>query len=55
LPELTLRLDPDGGYTVKQAIDVTRALANAIEMIGEPTTPGDLESLGEVTTTARCR
>lgn len=49
LPEHTLWLDPDGGYTVKQAIDVTRALADAIEMIEEPTTPGDLVSLGEVT------
>lgn len=49
LPELTLRLDADGGYTVQQALDVARALQGAIEMLEQPTSPGDPESLRQVT------
>ncbi len=41
LPDHILRLDPDGGYTVQQAVDVARALAGIIEMLEQPIPPGD--------------
>jgi L-alanine-DL-glutamate epimerase-like enolase superfamily enzyme len=49
LPNLTLRLDVEGGYTVQQALDVARALEGRLEMIEQPTPAGDLEGLHEVT------
>lgn len=49
LPDLILRLDADGGYTVEQALNVTRALGNYLEMIEQPTPPGDLSGLRQVT------
>jgi L-Ala-D/L-Glu epimerase len=49
LPELTLRLDADGGYTVQDALDVGRALAGKIEMLEQPTPKDDLEGLRQVT------
>jgi len=48
LPDHTLRLDADGGYTVRQALDVANALRNQIEMLEQPTPASDLESLGQV-------
>jgi L-alanine-DL-glutamate epimerase-like enolase superfamily enzyme len=49
LPSLKLRLDADGGYTVQQALDVARALEDALEMLEQPTPPDDLQALREVT------
>jgi L-alanine-DL-glutamate epimerase-like enolase superfamily enzyme len=48
LPNHILRLDPDGAYTVKAAIDVARALAGKIEMLEQPTPADDLEGLCRV-------
>jgi len=49
LPDHTLRLDADGGYSVKQALDVARELGKMIEMLEQPTPTADLEGLREVT------
>jgi len=49
LPHFTLRLDADQGYTVQQAIDVTRALDGKLEMLEQPTPADDLEALLQVT------
>jgi L-alanine-DL-glutamate epimerase-like enolase superfamily enzyme len=49
LPGLTLRLDADQGYTVKQALDVARALEGKLEMLEQPTPAGNLAALREVT------
>ena len=48
-PDLTLRLDADGGYTVEQALDVSRALGNYLEMLEQPTPMIDLNGLRQVT------
>lgn len=48
LPALTLRLDADGGYTVRSALDVARALQSELEMLEQPTPAEDLESLRQV-------
>jgi L-alanine-DL-glutamate epimerase-like enolase superfamily enzyme len=48
LPGLKLRLDADGGYSVEQALDVARALKDALEMLEQPTPPGDLQALRQV-------
>jgi L-alanine-DL-glutamate epimerase-like enolase superfamily enzyme len=48
LPGHTLRLDADGAYSVKAAIDVARALEGRIEMLEQPTPPEDLEGLFQV-------
>ncbi len=49
LPEHILRLDADGGYTVQEALDVTRALKGDLEMLEQPTPAADLTSLRQVT------
>ncbi|NLE43862.1 MAG: dipeptide epimerase [Chloroflexi bacterium] len=49
LPHHVLRLDADQGYTVEQALDVARALDEAIEMLEQPTSAGNLDALGQVT------
>jgi L-alanine-DL-glutamate epimerase-like enolase superfamily enzyme len=49
LPTFTLRLDADQGYTVRQALDVARALAGKLEMLEQPTPATDLDGLREVT------
>ncbi len=49
LPNLTLRLDADQGYTVEQALDVARALGSQLEMLEQPTPADDLEALKAVT------
>ncbi|MBN1976283.1 MAG: dipeptide epimerase [Anaerolineae bacterium] len=49
LPEFTLRLDADGGYSVEQALDVARALEGNLEMLEQPTPADDLEALRQVT------
>ena len=48
LPYHTLRLDADGGYSVQEALDVARALEGIIEMLEQPTAPGNLEGLAQV-------
>ena len=49
LPEHTLRLDADGGYTIQQALDVARALQAHLEMLEQPSPADDLEALRQVT------
>lgn len=49
LPSHILRLDPDGGYQVQAAIEVSRALQGIIEMLEQPTPAKDLDGLREVT------
>jgi L-alanine-DL-glutamate epimerase-like enolase superfamily enzyme len=49
LPGLKLRLDADGGYTVQEALDISRALAGKIEMLEQPTPAENLESLRQIT------
>ncbi len=53
LPDHFLRLDADGGYTVDQALDVTRAVNDIVEMLEQPTPPGDLTALGQVKSVSR--
>lgn len=49
LPELTLRLDADGGYDPQTALEVTRTLEGKLEMLEQPTPPEDLAGLAQVT------
>jgi L-alanine-DL-glutamate epimerase-like enolase superfamily enzyme len=49
LPEVTLRLDVEGGYTIQQTLDVARMLEGRLEMIEQPTPADDLAALREVT------
>lgn len=48
LPSHILRLDADGGYTIQQALDVARALKDILEMLEQPTQPGNLASMRQV-------
>jgi L-Ala-D/L-Glu epimerase / N-acetyl-D-glutamate racemase len=48
LPGLTLRLDADGGYSERQALDVAHALKDKLEMLEQPTPAEDLQALREV-------
>lgn len=48
LPDHLIRLDADGGYTVRQALDVAQALENILEMLEQPTQPDDLDALKQV-------
>jgi L-alanine-DL-glutamate epimerase-like enolase superfamily enzyme len=45
LPNLTLRLDAEQGYTIQQALDVARVLDGDLEMLEQPTptSPNDAE------------
>ncbi len=49
LPNLTVRLDAEGGYTAQQALDVARTLEHDLEMLEQPTPAADLDELCEVT------
>ncbi len=49
LPQFTLRLDADQGYTVEQALGVARALEGKLEMLEQPTPADDLDALRQVT------
>jgi L-Ala-D/L-Glu epimerase len=49
LPELPLRLDAEEGYTVREALDVARALEGKLEMLEQPVAASDLDGLAEVT------
>ncbi len=53
LPDHLLRLDADGGYSVDQALDVTRAVNDIVEMLEQPTPPGDSIALGQVKSVSR--
>jgi L-alanine-DL-glutamate epimerase-like enolase superfamily enzyme len=55
LPNHTLRLDADGGYTLPQALDVARALDGVLEMVEQPTPAGDLDALCQVKEHGRVR
>jgi L-alanine-DL-glutamate epimerase-like enolase superfamily enzyme len=48
LPDHLLRLDPDGGYSVQDAVDVARALIGVIAMFEQPIPPGDVTGLREI-------
>lgn len=52
LPNHTLRLDADGGYSVQDALDVARALAGVLETLEQPVAAADLPGLREVTAAA---
>ena len=49
IPQVTLRLDADGGYTIQETLDVARALSDHLEMLEQPTAPDDLDALKQVT------
>jgi L-alanine-DL-glutamate epimerase-like enolase superfamily enzyme len=49
LPNLTLRLDADQGYSVHAALDVARALDGQLEFLEQPTLAKDLLALRQVT------
>ena len=48
LPDLTLRLDADGGYSARDALDVARALDKVLEVLEQPTPAADLDGLKQV-------
>jgi L-Ala-D/L-Glu epimerase len=48
LPNHILRLDADGGYSINDALDVARALANMLEMLEQPVPAIDLSGLRQV-------
>ncbi len=49
LPDHVLRLDADGGYSVRDALAVAEALKGELEMLEQPTPAHDLDSLRQVT------
>ncbi len=49
LPNHTLRLDADGGYAIRDALDVARALKDCLEMIEQPVAEDDLAGLRQMT------
>ena len=49
LPNFTLRLDADQGYSVQQALGVARALEGKLEMLEQPTPAADVDGLRQVT------
>jgi L-Ala-D/L-Glu epimerase len=49
LPDLILRLDSDGGYSVQEALDVARTLSDRLDMFEQPTAAEDLDGLYQVT------
>jgi L-alanine-DL-glutamate epimerase-like enolase superfamily enzyme len=53
LPDHTLRLDADGGYSVQEALAVAHALEEELEMLEQPTSPADLPGLRHVTRLSR--
>lgn len=49
-PACTLRLDADGGYSVREALDVARVLAGRLEMLEQPIAPAEgVEALRQLT------
>lgn len=49
LPEVKLRLDADGGYSIEDALEVVRILGDKLEMLEQPTAADDLDGLFQVT------
>ncbi len=49
LPHHILRLDADGGYSARDALEVANALKDDLEMLEQPTPADDLNALREVT------
>jgi len=49
LPDIILRLDADGGYSVQDALDISHVLEDWLEMLEQPTAVGDLDGLRQVT------
>jgi L-Ala-D/L-Glu epimerase len=49
LPNHLLRLDPDGHYTTRTALDVALSVDGMIEILEQPTPAGDPGGLGKVT------
>lgn len=50
LPHLTLRLDAEQGYTIRQAIDIAKALTDHLEMLEQPVPADDgVKALQRVT------
>lgn len=50
LPNCILRLDADGGYSTREALDVARALAGRLEMLEQPISPAEgTEALRQLT------
>ncbi len=47
-PHVILRLDADGGYNVRQALEVAQALKDELEMLEQPTPADDLNALCQV-------
>lgn len=49
-PNCILRLDADGGYSIREALDVAQALAGRLEMLEQPISPAEgVEALRQVT------
>ncbi len=48
LPNHTLRLDADGGYSIEDALDVCRALDGMLEMLEQPVAKGNLAGLRQL-------
>jgi L-alanine-DL-glutamate epimerase-like enolase superfamily enzyme len=53
LPQHTLRLDADGAYSIRTALEVASALEGRLEMLEQPTPPGDLAGLRQVSQQSR--
>ncbi|MFN2290123.1 MAG: mandelate racemase/muconate lactonizing enzyme family protein [Anaerolineae bacterium] len=49
LPNIILRLDAEQGYTVQEALDVSRALRDELEILEQPTPADQLDALQQVT------
>lgn len=50
LPNCILRLDADGGYSIRESLDVARALAGRLEMLEQPISPAEgIEALQQLT------
>ncbi|MGD8730481.1 MAG: enolase C-terminal domain-like protein [Anaerolineales bacterium] len=48
-PEITLRLDPDGCYSIRETLSVAKQLDGVIEMLEQPTSSEDLDAMGDAT------
>lgn len=48
-PDLNLRLDADGGYSIEDALEVARILGDRLEMLEQPTSADGWDGLYQVT------
>ncbi len=48
-PDIPLQLDADGGYEVREALDLARILEGKLQALEQPTAADDLEGLCQVT------